>query len=97
MSGAIPQTPQYVFMVRCLVKHRGKFTFPFKFRKTTCVVGFFSTCGELFYTQAVETTTSLCHFVKPVLSTNSVNRNANRDLDNNTHGYRFNKKRVLIR
>jgi hypothetical protein len=29
MCGAIPPLPQYVFMVWCLVKHRGNFTFTF--------------------------------------------------------------------
>jgi hypothetical protein len=31
MHGAIPPLPQYVFMARCLVKHRDNFTFTFYF------------------------------------------------------------------
>jgi hypothetical protein len=32
MCGAIPPLLQYAFMARCLVKHRGNFTFTFNFK-----------------------------------------------------------------
>jgi hypothetical protein len=33
MRGAIPPLSHYAFMARCLVKHRGSFTFTFTFPK----------------------------------------------------------------